>query len=144
MAHGTAHSGVIEHGCKSNPPLAKDEKMIRIREIEQVILHSTATNPSWYSDRSVEDVVKEVPRWHTEERKWSDIGYHLIIHRNGDIAEGRPIDRAGAHCRGANKHSVGIASVGGRAIVINLGLKIIEGIKWFVPRRLSSKHFPDP
>ena len=54
------------------------------------------------------------PSWHVEERKWSDIGYHLIIHRRGDIAEGRPIDRAGAHCRGANKHSVGIASVGGR------------------------------
>ena len=47
MEHGTANSGVIEHGCKSNLPLANDEKMIRIREIEQVILHSTATNPSW-------------------------------------------------------------------------------------------------
>ena len=124
MEHGTANSGVIEHGCKSNLPLANDEKMIRIREIEQVILHSTATNPSWYSDRSVENVVKEIRRWHVEERKWSDVGYHLIIHRRGDIAEGRPIDRAGAHCKGANKHSVGIASVGGRANVINLCLKI--------------------
>ena len=88
--------------------------MKRMREIDQVILHSTATNPSWYSDRSVENVVKEIRRWHVEERKWSDVGYHIIIHRNGDTATGRPIDRAGAHCRGANKHSVGVALVGGR------------------------------
>ena len=62
MAHGTANSGVIEHGGKFNPPLANDEKMKRMREIDQVILHSTATNPSWYSDRSAENVVKEIRR----------------------------------------------------------------------------------
>jgi len=53
-------------------------------------------------------------RWHTEERGWSDIGYHFVIHRNGQIAAGRPITRSGAHTRGRNKSTIGIALVGGR------------------------------
>ena len=85
-----------------------------MRNIDTVVIHATATNPSWYADRSAKDVVKEIRRWHTQERGWSDIGYHFVCHRNGDVAEGRPIERTGAHTRGANKGSVGIALVGGR------------------------------
>ena len=85
-----------------------------MREIDLVVVHCTATNPSWYSDKSCEDVVEEIRRWHVNERKWSDIGYHYCIHRDGVVAEGRPIRRSGAHTRGANKHSVGVALVGGR------------------------------
>ena len=47
-------------------------------------------------------------------RKWRDIGYHYCIHRNSDIAKGRPSEQSGAHTRGMNKNSVGIALVGGR------------------------------
>lgn len=85
-----------------------------MRNIDTVVIHATATNPSWYADRSAKDVVEEIRRWHTQERGWSDIGYHFICHRNGDVVEGRPIERTGAHTRGANKGSVGIALVGGR------------------------------
>ena len=85
-----------------------------MREINLAVVHCTATNPSWYADKSAEDVVKEIRRWHVQERKWSDIGYHTVIHRNGDVVDGRPIERSGAHTRGLNKHSVGIALVGGR------------------------------
>lgn len=53
-----------------------------MREINEIIIHCTATNPNWYADRSVEDVVAEIRRWHVEERNWSDIGYHAIIHRD--------------------------------------------------------------
>ena len=48
------------------------------------------------------------------ERKWRDIGYHYCIHRNRDVAKGRPIEQSGAHTRGMNKNSVGIALAGGR------------------------------
>ena len=85
-----------------------------MREIDLIVVHCTATNPSWYSDKSADDVVKEIRRWHVNERKWSDIGYHYVVHRDGVVAPGRPIERSGAHTRGYNKHSVGIASVGGR------------------------------
>jgi N-acetylmuramoyl-L-alanine amidase len=85
-----------------------------MREINEIIIHCTATNPNWYGDRSVEDVVKEIKRWHVEERNWSDIGYHAIIHRDGSVGYGRPVERSGAHCRGRNKSSIGVSLVGGR------------------------------
>ena len=84
-----------------------------MRRIEQVIIHSTATNPSWYSDKSAKDVVDETRRWHVNKREWRDIGYHDCIHRNGDIAKGRPIEQSGAHTRGMNKNSIGVVPVGG-------------------------------
>ena len=85
-----------------------------MRDINEIVVHCTATNPSWYADKDAEDVVNEIRRWHTQERGWSDIGYHFIIHRNGQIKAGRPITRTGAHTKGRNKGSIGIALVGGR------------------------------
>ena len=85
-----------------------------MRHIDEIVIHCTATNPSWYADKSAQDVVTEIRRWHTQERGWSDIGYHFIVHRDGKIASGRPITRGGAHTRGRNKASIGIALVGGR------------------------------
>ena len=85
-----------------------------MRQINEIIVHCTATNPSWFIDRDAHEVAAEIKRWHTQERGWSDIGYHYIIHRNGQIAKGRPIERTGAHTRGRNKGSIGIALVGGR------------------------------
>ena len=85
-----------------------------MREINEIIIHCTATNPSWYADRPVEDVVAEIRRWHVEERNWSDIGYHAIIHRDGSVGYGRPVERPGAHVAGRNKHTIGVSLVGGR------------------------------
>lgn len=85
-----------------------------MRHIDEIVIHATATNPSWYADKDAADVVKEIRRWHTTERSWSDIGYHFVVHRNGQIAAGRPITRSGAHTRGHNKTTIGIALVGGR------------------------------
>lgn len=85
-----------------------------MRNIDEIVVHCTATNPSWYADKSAQDVVAEIRRWHTQERGWRDIGYHFIVHRNGQIAAGRPITSSGAHTRGRNKSSIGIALVGGR------------------------------
>ena len=85
-----------------------------MREINEIIIHCTATNSNWYADRSADDVVTEIRRWHVEERNWSDIGYHAIIHRDGSVGYGRPVERSGAHCRGRNKSSIGVSLVGGR------------------------------
>ena len=35
------------------------------------------------------------------------------MHIDGKISEGRPVERQGAHVKGHNKHSIGIAYVGG-------------------------------
>ncbi len=60
--------------------------------------------------------VEDVRRWHVEERKWDDIGYHFLITCDGVIHEGRPITKHGAHARTGKPYSrngwVGIALVG--------------------------------
>jgi len=77
-----------------------------MRDINKIILHCTATPEG--RDVSV-DTIRQ---WHLD-RGWSDIGYHYIIYLDGTIKEGRPVERQGAHVRGYNKNSIGIAYVGG-------------------------------
>lgn len=77
-----------------------------MRRITKIILHCTATPEG--RDVSAEDI----RQWHLD-RGWSDIGYHYVIDINGCLQEGRPLTRAGAHVRGHNKGSIGIAYVGG-------------------------------
>ena len=85
-----------------------------MRNITEIVIHCTATRANWMEDKPVEDVVKELTRWHVEDNKWSDCGYHYVIHRDGMIGTARPVQRSGAHCRGRNKQSIGITLCGGR------------------------------
>lgn len=77
-----------------------------MRHINRIILHCTATREG--KDYSVDTIRK----WHTD-KGWSDIGYHYLVARDGAIYEGRPVERMGAHVRGYNANSIGIAYVGG-------------------------------
>ena len=77
-----------------------------MREIKRVILHCTATTEG--KDYSVETIRK----WHLK-RGWSDIGYHYLIYLDGSINQGRNVFTQGAHTRGENEDSIGIAYVGG-------------------------------
>lgn len=43
----------------------------------------------------------------------SDIGYHLLIDRDGTIGFGRPLEQTGAHARNRNTGTIGIALMGG-------------------------------
>lgn len=88
-----------------------------MRKIDTIIVHCTATRPEWWSEKSAEEKVNEVRKWHTDPapqgRGWSDIGYHFLIDRPGTIVEGRPIASAGAHAKGHNSSSIGISLFGG-------------------------------
>ena len=42
---------------------------------------------------------------------WSDIGYHYLVGPEGIIWEGRPLALEGAHCRGHNIGTVGLALI---------------------------------
>ena len=62
---------------------------------------------------------KEIRKWHLD-RGWKDIGYNLVIRRNGALEAGRDLDHdgdwleeTGAHAMGFNKNSIGICLVGG-------------------------------
>ncbi|MDJ0827910.1 MAG: N-acetylmuramoyl-L-alanine amidase [Rhodobacter sp.] len=90
------------------------------RVIDEIIVHCLATHNGWMAGSSVDAKVAEVRRWHIEERGWRDIGYAVVIDRDGSIGWGRNIDDdddyfddVGAHTRGRNSRSVGVALVGG-------------------------------
>lgn len=82
-----------------------DLKII-MRELKEIILHCTATKEG--QDYSVEQVRK----WHLD-RGFNDIGYHFLIRLDGTVEAGRPLETVGAHCKGHNANSIGIAYVGG-------------------------------
>ncbi len=50
-----------------------------MRTINKLIVHCSDTP----NDRFVS--VDDIRKWHVEENGWSDIGYHYVIYRNGDV-----------------------------------------------------------
>ena len=77
-----------------------------MRAIDEIIVHCTATPKG--RDVSVEDIT----RWHRE-RGFATIGYHYVVLLDGTIERGRPEEQVGAHCKGHNSRSIGVAYVGG-------------------------------
>jgi len=77
-----------------------------LKHVDKVIVHCTATPEGRHT------TVEDVKRWHLD-RGWSDIGYHFLVYLDGSVHEGRPLEIQGAHCKGQNKNSIGIAYVGG-------------------------------
>ncbi len=78
-----------------------------MREIDKIILHCTATYPDSYV------TVGTIDKWHRKRGWQNGIGYHYVIYKNGEIHKGRDIDIIGAHTKGHNKTSIGVAYVGG-------------------------------
>lgn len=78
------------------------------RRITEIIVHCTAT------PEGKDYTVSDIRRWH-KQQGWSDIGYHYVVYRSGQIVGGRSIDLVGAHCQGHNANSIGVCYVGGVA-----------------------------
>ena len=88
-----------------------------MRQIREAIVHCSA---STFGSAAVID------EWH-KERGWSGIGYHFVIcngsltkgeydpELDGLVQYGRGIERAGAHAKGHNSHSIGICLIGVRS-----------------------------
>ena len=87
-------------------------------ETTKIILHCSD------SDSPAHDDISIIKRWHRE-RGFIDVGYHFFITRHGRVQTGRHIDDIGAHCKGENKHSVGIC-VHGRDTITDYQLKILK------------------
>ena len=77
-----------------------------MRDIHYIIIHCSATR----ADRDF--TVKQLEAAHRA-RGFRGIGYHYYIRRDGTTVHTRPLERAGAHCRGYNAHSIGICYEGG-------------------------------
>lgn len=84
-----------------------------MRKLKRIIIHCSATKAEWMEGKSIAQKTQEIRRWHTQDRGWSDIGYHILIDRDGTRAPGRPIAKAGAHTRGHNRDSIGVCLIGG-------------------------------
>lgn len=79
-----------------------------MRKITHLIIHCSYTFPD------MDIGAEEIRDWHVNDNGWSDIGYHYVIRRNGEIEKGRDDSVVGAHARGMNDHSIGICLIGGR------------------------------
>ena len=75
----------------------------RVEKIERIVLHHSA------SRRGVK--AGTIRRWHLN-KGWSDIGYHFVVHENGTIKTGRPVDRVPAAQLGKNRWTVAVCIVG--------------------------------
>lgn len=77
-----------------------------MRTIKEIIVHSTAT------PKGMKATVADIDRWHRQ-KGFNCIGYHFVILRDGQIQAGRAVEMEGAHCKGNNAETIGIAYVGG-------------------------------
>ena len=81
--------------------------MCRIeREINLIVIHCTATR------ENVDFTQKDLLRCHRA-RGMTMVGYHFYIRKDGFIWSTRPLENIGAHARGFNAHSIGVAYEGG-------------------------------
>jgi hypothetical protein len=84
-----------------------------MRPITRVILHCSATQ-DYPPDNAAFDLIgaADIREWHMKDRSWSDIGYHLVVRRTGEVEKGRNVKDPGAHARGNNYDSIGICYIG--------------------------------
>lgn len=80
--------------------------MTNLGEVAWLAVHCSATPPS----QDIGEV--EIREMHLA-KGWDDIGYHVVIRRDGTKEYGRPFDVRGAHVKGFNSNSLGICMVGG-------------------------------
>jgi len=75
-----------------------------------VIHHSDANNDC--SGKPCGEIVRNIQRYHMNERQWADIGYNFLVAPNGEVFEGRGWGVVGAHAPKYNSKSVGICLIG--------------------------------
>jgi len=73
---------------------------------DYIAIHCSATHPGKDIGRA------EIKKMHTD-KGWSDIGYNIVIRRDGRVEIGRNLRAQGAHVRGFNGRSLGVCLVGG-------------------------------
>jgi len=56
--------------------------------------------------------VRIMQTYHIESKNWDDIGYNWLVGGDGQVYEGRGWTNQGAHTKGYNKRSIGIAFIG--------------------------------
>lgn len=76
--------------------------------------------------RDMDMTVAEIHDLHVNRNKWSGIGYHFLIHKDGYIERGRPENAQGAHALSNNEFTVGICVIGNYDIGVPTKEQIIS------------------
>ncbi|CAG6005969.1 unnamed protein product [Menidia menidia] len=77
----------------------------------RVIIHHTALQ-NCQGLGGCKDLLLSIQRMHMSERQFDDIGYNFLVGRDGSVFEGRGWNVVGAHTKGNNSDSLGIAFMG--------------------------------
>ena len=86
---------------------AKSHSKLHADRVSMIVLHHTT---GVFTGRGT---VQAIQRFHMgPDRKWADIGYNFLVAPTGEVFEGRGWDYTGAHARGHNSTSIGIAYIG--------------------------------
>lgn len=97
---------VIERGDWSTSVAQGD----RTGQVEDVVIHHF-WRPSLNGVATPQqemDLLEQVERSHVN-KGWSGLAYNFVVFQSGRVYEVRGWDREGAHTKGVNAHSVGIA-----------------------------------
>ena len=73
-----------------------------MRKINTIVIHHSQNRISF----------NDIKNLHVNEYNWNDIGYHFVIDEQGNILNGRDLDKIGAHVYGYNDDSIGICLIG--------------------------------
>ncbi|MFF8293488.1 peptidoglycan recognition protein [Streptomyces sp. NPDC016309] len=114
--------------------------------VKAAVIHHTST-PNGYDCATVPRTLRDVYAGHAYGRDWDDIGYNFLVDACGTIYEGRAggVDRPviGAHTKGFNEGTVGIAAIG----TFTRGEKVPEPMLDAIARLIAWKlgpRGPDP
>lgn len=105
---------VRRHEWGADESLRGDGPNVAERVLHGVVHHTAGTNG--YGPDDGPAIVRGIYHFHTQTNGWADIGYNLLIDRFGTIYEGRygglDLPVIGAHARGSNTGSFGVALLG--------------------------------
>lgn len=80
-------------------------------QVATVKLRDATTRIIVHHSKSGDVSAETIREWHIG-RGFSDIGYHFVIRKSGELEVGRPLSTIGAHAKGKNLDSVGVCIVG--------------------------------
>ncbi|MEU6483623.1 peptidoglycan recognition protein [Streptomyces sp. NPDC046887] len=114
--------------------------------VKAAVVHHTST-PNGYDCAEVPGMLRGLYEGHAHGRDWDDIGYNFLVDACGTIYEGRAggVDRpvVGAHTKGFNEGTVGIAAVGAFDQGAEVPRPMLDSIARLVAWKLGP-YGPDP